>query len=364
MFAGMLQDSATLRGNRQDRAREDQREEKAASRRRTLCGWTVERSLGRGVVCESLLVSRGGERAVARLLQRPFAQDAQTCADWLRACWTANRFQHALVTRVLEQGTDGDGTPVVVRAFAPGETLAGTIERSRPELPAALELAAQVLDVLEIAHSHGVVHGGISPHNIVVAPQGSARVVDFGHYGHDRIAAVRVGPFTAPERLASSAAAPTEAGDIWSVGACIRAALAETAIPADVEAVLSRSMALDPRDRYPSAYALLGDLRRVLGGRRPKLRDSAAPVPSVSLVGVPLLAAAAVPASPPAPLSLLPARQTPAPAQQGREWVGNLLLVMAIAALVGLATFVLVRERLGDSTRHRAPSSSSSSETR
>jgi hypothetical protein len=351
MFAGMLQDSATLREKREERGRED----KGASRRRTLCGWTVERSLGRGVVCESLLVSRGDERAVARLLQKPFAEDGQTCADWLRACWTANRFQHALVTRVLEQGTDGDGTPVVVRAFAPGETLAGAIERSRQEVPAVLELAAQVLDALEIAHSHGVVHGGISPYNIVIAPEGSARVVDFGHYGHDRIAAVRLGPFAAPERLASSAAAPTEAADIWSVGACIRAALADAAIPADVEAVLARSMAGDPRDRYASAYALAGDLRRVLGGRRPKLRDSAAPVPSLSLVGVPLLAAAVAPTSAPAPLAA-PARQTAAPAKEGREWVGNLLLVMAIAALVGLATFVLVRERLGDSTRHHAPS--------
>jgi hypothetical protein len=97
-------------------------------------------------------------------------------------------------------------------------------------------------------------------------------------------------------------------------------------------------------------------VRRVLGGRRPKLRDSAAPVPSLSVVGAPILAAAAVPASP-SPFAG-PARQSPVPAQQTREWVGNLLLVMAIALLVGLATFVLVRERLTDSTRqHRTPAS-------
>jgi hypothetical protein len=37
--------------------------------------------------------------------------------------------------------------------------------------------------------------------------------------------------------------------------------------------------------------------------------------------------------------------------------VGNLLLVMAIALLVGLATFVLVRERLTDPSRHPPPAS-------
>jgi serine/threonine-protein kinase len=321
-----------------------------------VCGWTVERSLGAGVVCESLLVSRGAETAVARLLQKPFADDAQTCADWLRACWTANRFQHAHVTRVLEQGMDGSGAPVVVRVLAVGETLAQAAVRLRLEVPAALALAVGLLDVLEIAHSHGVVHGGISPANIVISPQGSPRVLDFGHYGEDRIATARVGPYSAPERRASPAAPPTEAADIWSVGACLRAALGETAIPADVEAVISRAMAADPNERYPSAYALLGDLRRVLAGRRPKLRDSAAPVPSLSVVGAPLLAAAAVPSASLAPLAS-PSAPAPAPAHQTREWVGNLLLVMAIALLVGLATFVLVRERLTDATRNRPPAS-------
>jgi serine/threonine protein kinase len=349
MFAGMLQDSATLRSERQGPGQ---------SGLRTLCGWTVERSLGAGVVCESLLVQRDGERALARVLRRPFADDAQTCADWLRACWTANRFQHAHVLRVLEQGTDGNGAPVVVRAFAPGETLAATTRRSPLGVPAALALAVAVLDVLEIAHSHGIVHGGLSPSNIVPGPQGSAWVLDFGHYGDDRIATARVGPFSAPERRASPAAVPTEAADVWSVGACLRAALGEGPITADVEAVIARSMAADPRERYRSAYALLGDVRRVLAGRRPKLRDSVAPVPSLSMVGVPLLAASAV-SVPSPPLLSGPPAHPPAPAQHAREWVGNLLLVMAIALLVGLATFVLVRERLTDSTRHRPPASES-----
>jgi serine/threonine protein kinase len=308
------------------------------------------------MVCESLLVSRGVETAVARLLLKPFAEDAQTCADWLRASWTSNRFQHAHVMRVLEQGTDGNGAPVVVRAFAAGETLADAATRSRLEVPAALAIAVDVLDVLEIAHSHGIVHGGISPSNIVLATHSSARILDFGHYGEDRIATARVSAFAAPERRASPAAPPTEAADIWSVGACLHAALGGAPIPADVEAVIARAMAPDACDRYPSAYALLGDLRRVLAGRRPKLRDSAAPVPSVSLVGAPLLAATAIPASPPAPLGG-GVRQSSAPAQQTREWVGNLLLVMAIALLVGLATFVLVRERLTDSPRHHTPAS-------
>ena len=43
----------------------------------------------------------------------------------------------------------------------------------------ALRLAEQVLDALEIAHAHGVVHGAISPTNVLVTPRGSMRLCDF-----------------------------------------------------------------------------------------------------------------------------------------------------------------------------------------
>jgi serine/threonine-protein kinase len=316
-----------------------------------MCGWAVERSLGAGPLCDNYLVSRAGSaKAVARVLRAPFASDEQCRSDWLRACWTANRFHHPRVARVLEQGADAEGAPVIVRALANGETLAEAAGRAPLALPIALGLTEQLLDALEIAHAHGIVHGALSPSNIVVTARGSVRVLDFGHHTEDRISLARLGPYSAPERLAPSPEPPSEVADIWSVGACLRFALGTSAVPPDVDAVIDLAMAADPLDRYASAYAMLGDVRRLLGGRQPKLRSSLAPVPSQSFadrpVGNPV---AGVPPTAPSSASgvadPLP-RTTPAPEQPTREWRGNMLLVMAIALLAGLATFVLVRERL------------------
>lgn len=321
-------------------------------------GWTVERSLGAGPVCESFLVTRNGQKAVARVLQAAFAADAQCCADWLRACWTANRFHHPRAARVLDGGTDTGGAQVVVRALAEGEPLAQAARRARLEVQVMLEIAVQVLDVLEIAHSHGILHAGISPSNVIVSPAGSARLVDFGHHADNRIAEARIGPFSAPERRALPAAPPSETADIWSVAACVRFALGDQRLPGDLEAVLALAMADEPRERYQSAYAMLGDVRRLLVGRGPKLRESVKPVPSQSYVGVPIALPAPMvlpSASPPAPKERTETQPSPATARG--EWRGNLALMLAIALLAGLATFVLVRERLNDSSRHDWPAS-------
>jgi hypothetical protein len=193
----------------------------------------------------------------------------------------------------------------------------------------------------------------MSPSNIIVSELRAVRVVDFGHHGSDRIVSGRVGPFSAPERRESPAAPPSEAADIWSVGACLRFALGPRSLPTDVEEVVALATAVDPRDRYESAYAMLGDVRRLLAGRAPKLRSSIAPVPSESRAGVSLsptsVAALAPSISPGVHPAPSPSAQPPAPYRG--EWRGNLVLLLAIALLAGLATFVLVRERMAEETR-------------
>jgi serine/threonine protein kinase len=344
----MWQDSATWRGGS---------EGGGLARRLTLCGWTVERTLGRGRVCESFLVARGGHRAVARTLRPSFASDEAARADWLRASWTANRFQHPRVARVLEQGADAEGEPIILRAWAEGATLAHVTAHGTSEVLVTLGLIEQVLDALEIAHAHGILHAGISPSNIIVNERRGVRVVDFGHHGSDRIASGRVGPFSAPERREEQAAPPSEAADIWSVGACLRFALGATPAPPDVEAVIAVATAGDPRERYESAYAMLGDVRRLLSGRKPKLRSSIAPVPSESHAALPSARLVPDAGTLRSGLDVREPTALQGPSTTSREWIGNVLLMIAIAFLAGLASFVLVRERIAEEQRH-APATS------
>lgn len=342
-------------------------------------GWTIERLLGSGPVCDSWLAVRGEQRAVVRRPRAPYADDRAARVEWLRASWSANRFHHARIVKVIEQAVDGDGVPVVIRGFSRGEPLEDAARRGAVDVAGALRLAERLLDVLEMAHAHGILHGALTPTNVLLTPRGSVRVVDFATTpgllarrtgASGLLATARGGPFFAPERCTRPPAPPSEQADVWSVGACLHLALGGGEPPADarplagvgedVAAVVAMALARDPLQRYESAYAMLGDVRRLLAGRKPKLDGSLAPVPSQSLAQVPLLVPE--PPSPPSssrmrPVPDLPqAAPTAAPVRPAsREWLGNLLLVLAIALLVALAAYVVVRERLAD---HRGASRS------
>jgi serine/threonine-protein kinase len=345
MFCAMLQDSATWRARRGEGEGAQTRIPPVA-----VCGWTIERALGVGALCESWLATRDGTLAVLRVLRPRFAADDAMRAEWIRGSWSANRFHHGRVVRVIEQSADERGTPVLVRGWVKGESLERVVQRGPLDVARALRVAEQVLDALEMAHAHGILHAGLSPSNVILTPQGSVRITDFGHRGEDVLAAARVGAFSAPERRAAPGASPSEESDVWSVAACLRFALASRPLNADVMAVIDRAMAPDPCDRYESAYAMLGDVRRLLAGRQPKLRGALAPVPSQSFARPPL---GEDNRPPPSSSGLRGLRGTAPPATPppAGEWRGNALLVMAIAVLVGLATFVLVRERMADAPR-------------
>lgn len=382
-----------------------------AARRRVgsrVKGWRLVKLLGVGPLSSAYEVIHGdkdsGERGVMRILTGEAARSERARSQFLRSAYAANRFRHPRVVPVTSDGADDDGVPYVIRNFVETRSLATALEELRaegsPGMPEAkvLRLMEQLLDALEIAHAHGVVHGAIGPANVLVTTRGSVRLVDFatppgsllgGSDTRDALADLRVGPFAAPERCSLPPEAATEQTDVWAVAACAyfalsgkfprgsdtsRAELAtrepvplrEVAPEASdpVALILDHALQTEPERRYGSAYAMLGDVRRALAGRKPKLGDALRPVPSGSYrdVSVPssrrvLLAAdrpqragySAAPAAAPSSAS----RQT----RKKNEWRGNMVLILAIAMLVGVATFVVVRERV-EEQRRTAPSES------
>jgi serine/threonine protein kinase len=389
----MNQGQGTTGRMRPSRGRGSEREDDRTGA--VLCGWTLERRLGVGAVCESWLAGKAGAPdSVVRILRDPFASDPLSRAEWLGASWAANRFSHARVPRVMQDGDDGLGAPVVIRRWANGTALDQIVGSGAMNSRLALQLAEQLLDALEMAHAHGIIHGALSPSNVVVSARGTVRLLDFAtapgplSKAADALLRARASPYMAPQQRATSGEAalrvgsgrPTEQSDVWSVGACLHFAIAgrppalndprlHRAAPeadADVAAVVDRALAIDPLERYESAYAMLGDIRRVMGGRKPKLQSAAVALPSQSVgeiqgwlestsgvvgLDVQTQARSDLPAK-----ALPAAERADADTARPSEWLGNLLLCGAIALIVALATFVLVRERLADAPVPSAPS--------
>ena len=358
----------------------------------TLKGWRLGRLLGVGPISAAYEATRGVQdgatRGVVRVVIGSIAKNERARGQFIRAAYAGSRFQHPRVIAVSADGTDDSGAPFVVRPWADADPLADLLERDGPMAEAkALRLAEQILDALEISHAHGVVHGALSPSNLLVTTRGSIRICDFAtppsvgaRAEQDVLGARRVSVWTPPERCSTSPDAPTEAGDVWELGACLYYAVSKAfprgdaftladlartparplrevapGVSENFAALVAHALESDPGLRYESAYAMLGDVRRVMAGRKPKLADAQRPNPSGSYSGpLPSRSSRQLPVSNSrielgkAPFS------TSSRVEHARrsEWKGNVALILAIAALVGVATFVMVRERVEEERLH------------
>lgn len=363
-----------------------------------LKGWKLEKLLGLGPTSAAFEATTAeGERAVVRVADVSIARDERARGQFLRAAYAANRFHHPRVVPIAQDGATEAAT-FVVRPWEDARPLAevvGDADAGKSAGAGALDeldvlrMAEQLLDALEMAHAHGIVHGAISPSNVLVTAKRSIRLVDFavppgapssGTDDKDALAARRVGPFTPPERCRTPPGAAVDASDVWSLGACMYFALTNKAprdpdaadpatakvrplrevapsVGAAVAAIVDHALEIDPALRYDSAYAMLGDVRRAMAGRKPKLGAALRPVPSGSYQELPLSALtssrqvpALVPVEVPPKVTASTARR-----QRQKEWRGNVALIVAIAVLVGVATFVLVREKRSDVAPEPAP---------
>ena len=78
-----------------------------------------------------------------------------------------------------ESGTI-DGQRFIATELVEGQTLRQRLERARLTPAEAVDVAAQVADALADAHAAGIVHRDIKPANLMIAMDGTVKVLDFG----------------------------------------------------------------------------------------------------------------------------------------------------------------------------------------
>src|SRR5262245_18464633 len=92
----------------------------------------------------------------------------------------ASRLDSPNIVRALDYGEAGD-TPCLVMEYVEGESLGQKLEREgrMPEAE-AVKLIAQVAQGLHRVHKQGLVHRDVKPDNILVGPDGVAKLADLG----------------------------------------------------------------------------------------------------------------------------------------------------------------------------------------
>lgn len=120
------------------------------------------------------------KRKVAVKFLLPESQeDERARKRFIREAQAAATLDHPNICAIHEVGEE-DNRAFIVMQYLEGETLADRIKRKPLELPEALDVAIQVAEALSEAHSRGVIHRDLKPHNIMITARGQAKLLDFG----------------------------------------------------------------------------------------------------------------------------------------------------------------------------------------
>jgi Protein kinase domain/NACHT domain len=262
-------------------------------------GFVVERVLGRGgmgVVYEAYQPQL--QRQVALKLVHPeLAADPLFKARFRREAVAQAAVTHPHILPVYEIGECSDGLYLAMQ-LVHGPTLKELIAAHALTPSDSVALLAPIAAAIDAAHAEGLIHRDVKPENILVSAESHPFLTDFGitkALGGPTVTGGRgfIGTpaYAAPEQLTGEA---TAGSDIYALGATLyecltgrppfpgasrtdvvhahldrrppRASALRGALPAGVDTVIERALAKDPRDRPPTASALLADAARALRG--------------------------------------------------------------------------------------------------
>jgi eukaryotic-like serine/threonine-protein kinase len=146
---------------------------------RQLGPYRVLASLGRGAmgVVYRAMDERTGAEVAVKTVRLP-ARDA--LLSLRREVHTLSQIRHPGVVRILEQGGTESDPPWYAMELVEGETLASRFRRSIGSQAELMTIVRRLCSTLSVLHASGVIHRDLSPRNVMVRPDGTPVLVDFG----------------------------------------------------------------------------------------------------------------------------------------------------------------------------------------
>jgi eukaryotic-like serine/threonine-protein kinase len=303
--------------------------------------YTLQGELGRGgMAAVYRAYDPSFKRAVAvKVLPREFLHEANFRARFEREAQTIAKLEHSAIVPVYDYGEE-DGQPYLVMRLMPGGSLADRIDRGPLSLQETIDLLSRLAPALDRAHALGIVHRDLKPANILFDADGDPYISDFGiakltqaNTQLSQTGMMGTPAYMSPEQARGDKQIDGRA-DLYALGAMLyhmlsgqrpfesdtpmgmvlkhvtepppRVCLIRPDLPAACDAVIAKSMAKDPNQRFATAGEMLAALRSAQAARpappRPVPDPTARAVPATVRVDPGTVAAApSAPGTPTAP---------------------------------------------------------------
>ena len=240
--------------------------------------------------------TRLGRTVALKFLLPHLSLDPSAKARFLREGRSAAALDHPNLCSIHEVGESEDGRLFLAMALYPGETLKTRLARDGPPpVGEALEISRQVAAGLESAHAAVIVHRDLKPGNVMLLPDGTVKILDFGLAKARDQSLTETGAvlgtvsYMAPEQISGDTVDPR--ADLWALGIVLYETLTGRTpfegeqhitiaqailnddpvppsthrgdVPVALEDVVLRLLEKNPDKRYASASELLENLARV-----------------------------------------------------------------------------------------------------
>jgi len=167
--------------------------------------------------------TRLGRAVALKFLHPHFALDDSAKKRFFREARSAAALDHPNLCTIYEVGESDDGRLFLAMALYSGKTLKAWLEQDGP-LPwsDAVEIARQIAQGLGCAHAAGIVHRDLKPGNVMVQPDGTVKILDFGlarsrDEGHSGASAGwGTAAYMSPEQVRGHAV--DARADLWALG--------------------------------------------------------------------------------------------------------------------------------------------------